>query len=66
MQTQKGAPIKLLNRFQISYICFTSEARRFIKASGFFFCRILSARFWDTNNSTIKKAVWQPYSAKYP
>ncbi len=33
--------------------------------SEFFFCRNLSVNFWDIN-SPIKKAVWQPYFAKYP
>jgi len=41
------------------------ELRHDLVMSEFFFCRILSAHFWDTN-STIKKTAWQPYFAKYP
>jgi len=41
------------------------ELRHDLIMSEFSFCRILSAHIWDTC-STIDKAVWQPYFAKYP
>jgi len=58
-------PRQKRNNIQKSNMCSLFELRHDLVMSEFFFCRILSALFWDTN-SPVKKAVWQPYLAKYP
>ncbi len=59
----KVPPIKI--KPKILNLCSPKELRHDMVMLEFFFCRNLSVHFWGTK-PTIKKAVWQPYFAKYP